>query len=149
VRITGVSTLWGGLSWEYRESDADVVQRLFNFLEDRRVLSEELNAQTFFYVGVSVKEIRDRLTQAIDAASKEDLRSWLKAIQAELRHFNTSLERIDSSGVDEPWKREEQILALGEMRGRVNLRLGFLAETYGIEVEEDLAAELQPPQTEQ
>jgi hypothetical protein len=65
----------GRLSREDRESDGDVVRRLFNFLEDRRVLSEDPNAQTLFYVGPSVKEIRDRLTQAIDSASKEELRT--------------------------------------------------------------------------
>ena len=38
--------------------------------------------------------------------------------------------------------RDQQVLALGEMRGRVNPLLALLAEKYQIEVEEELAAAL-------
>ncbi|MGD0064613.1 MAG: DUF6650 family protein [Streptosporangiaceae bacterium] len=125
VRITGVSTPWLGVSWEYRESDADVVRRVFSFLEDRRVLYEPLNAQIFFYVGQSASEIRQMLTRELGAGSVgEQLSESADALQI----------------------HDQQVLALGEMRGRVNSILALLAEKYRIEVEEELAAALQSPE---
>jgi hypothetical protein len=148
VRITGISTPWLGVSWEYRESDAVVVRRVFSFLEDRRVLYEPLNAQIFFYVGRSVAEIRQMLTQELGASSLgEQLSESFKAIRAALRRFMDDLEKLDQrerSGLMDPLQmHDQQVLALGEMRGRVNPLLALLAEKYQIEVEEELAAALQ------
>jgi hypothetical protein len=148
VRITGISTPWLGVSWEYRESDAVVVRRVFSFLEDRRVLYEPLNAQIFFYVGQSAAEIRQMLTQELGASSLgEQLSESFKTIRAALRRFMDDLEKLDQperSGLMDPLQiHDQQVLALGEMRGRVNPLLALLAEKYRIEVEEELAAALQ------
>lgn len=148
VRITGISTPWLGLSWEYRESDANVVRRVFSFLEDRRVLYEPLDAQIFFYVGQSAAEIRQMLTQELGASSLgKQLSESFKAIRAALRRFMDDLEKLDQrerSGLMDPLQiHDQQVLALGEMRGRVNPLLALLAEKYQIEVEEELATALQ------
>jgi hypothetical protein len=146
VRITGISTPWLGVSWEYRESDADVVRRVFSFLEDRRVLYEPLNAQMFFYAGQSAAEIRQMLTRELGASTVgEQLSESLKAIRAALRRFMDDLDRLEQrerSGLADPQIHDQQVLALGEMRGQVNPMLAFLAEKYRIEVEEELAAAL-------
>lgn len=152
VRVTGVSTPWFGASWEYRESDADVVRRVFSFLEDRRVLYEPLNAQIFFYVGQSAAEIRKLLTRELgaDRPVGEQLSKYLKDIRAALRKFMDDLdnaEQLERSGLaDSSQVRDQQVLALGEMRGRVNPNLALLADKYRVEVEQDLAAVLQPPE---
>jgi len=148
VRLTGISTPWLGASWEYRESDADVVRRVFSFLEDRRVLYEPLNAQIFFYVGQSVAEIRQMLTRELGASSVgEQLSESFKAIRKALRRFMDDLdklERAERSGLTDSLQiHDQQVLALGEMRGRVNPVLALLAEKYRIEVDEELAAALQ------
>lgn len=149
VRVTGISAPWFGVSWEYRESDADVVRRVFSFLEDRRVLYEPLNAQLFFYVGQSASEIRQMLTQELGAGSVgEQLAESFKIIRSALRRFMSDLEKIEqherSGQMDLVQIRDQQVLALGEMRGRVNPVLALLAEKYRIEVEEEMAAALQP-----
>jgi len=57
------------------------------------------------------------------------------------------LEQRQGSGLSDPLEvRDQQVLALGEMRGRVNPILASLAEKYRIEVEEELAAALQAPE---
>jgi hypothetical protein len=48
----------GGVSWEDVESDADIVRRVVNFLEDRRVLYQPLDAEIFAAVGQSIRENR-------------------------------------------------------------------------------------------
>jgi hypothetical protein len=151
VRITSVSTPWFGVGWEYRESDADVVRRVFSFLEDRRVLYESLNAQTFFYVGESAAKIRQMLTQELGTGLVgEQLSESFKAILSALRKFMSDLEKLDQrqrSELSDPLKiRDQQVLVLGEMRGRVNPILASLAEKYRIEVQEELAAALQAPE---
>lgn len=151
VRITGINAPWFGVSWEYRESDADVVRRVFSFLEDRRVLYEPLNAQLFFYVGQSASEIRQMLTQELGAgAVGKQLAESFKIIRSALRVFMSDLEKIEqhegSGQLDPVQVRDQQVLALGEMRGRVNPVLALLAQKYQIEVEEEMAAALQPPE---
>lgn len=146
IRITGVSSPWFGVSWEYRGSDADIVRRVLTFLEDRRVLYEPLNAQLFYYVGQSAAEIRDMLTRESSGSGGEHLIGFLKEIRAAVTEFLRRLEKIELSERSTPGEdlREEKVLALGEMRGRVNPILALLAAKYEIEVEPDLAAVLQP-----
>jgi hypothetical protein len=151
-RITGVATPWGGISWEVVDSDADIVRRVFNFLEDRRVLYEPLSAQLFEYVGQSVHDTREMLTRELDAGPGAELKKYLQNIRSELRRFNTQLDQIEHSGLAAGTPsdviRQWQVLALGEMRGRVNSSLAVLAQNYNVEVDEDLAAALQPADDE-
>jgi Family of unknown function (DUF6650) len=151
-RITGVATPWVGISWEVVDSDADIVGRVFNFLEARRVLFEPLNAQLFAYVGQSVHDIREMLTRELDAAPGAELRNYLQNIRSELRRFNTQLDQIEQSGTaggaPSEVVRQWEVLARGEMRGRVSSSLAVLAQNYNIEVDEDLAAALQPADNE-
>jgi hypothetical protein len=144
-KITGLSTPWVGVSWVEVDSDADIVRRVFNFLEDRRVLYEPLNAQLFMYVGPSVKDIREMLTKELATPPEaEQLASSLKEIRAALRKLSTDLEAIEHSGLVDPGEiRERQVLALGEARGRVNPILATLAAKYKTDVEDELAAVLE------
>jgi DNA-binding transcriptional MerR regulator len=144
-KITGLSTPWVGVSWVEVDSDADIVRRVFTFLEDRRVLYEPLNAQLFMYVGPSVKDIREMLTKELATPPEaEQLASSLKEIRAALRKLNTDLEAIEHSGLVNPGEiRERQVLALGEARGRVNPILATLAAKYETDVEDELAAVLE------
>lgn len=144
-KITGLSTPWVGVSWVEVDSDADIVRRVFNFLEDRRVLYEPLNAQLFMYVGSSVKDIREMLTKELATPPEaEQLASFLKEIRAALRKLNTDLEAIEHSGLVNPGEiRERQVLALGEARGRVNPIFATLAAKYETDVEDELAAVLE------
>jgi hypothetical protein len=147
-RITGVATPWGGISWEVVDSDADIVRRVFNFLEDRRVLYQPFSAQLFDHAGLSVRDTREMLTRELDANPGAELKKYLQNIRSELRRFNTQLDEIENSGraAGEPWEvvRERQVLALGDMRGRVNSSLAVLAKNYCVELDEDLAAALEP-----
>ena len=144
-KITGVSTPWVGISWAEVESDADIVRRVIVFLEDRRVLYEPLNAQLFFYVGQSANEIRNKLTEALDAGPDAEALAWhLREIRAALRKLNTDLDRLEHSEVADPTElRERQVLALGEMRGRANPLVAALALKYNVEVENELADALE------
>jgi len=128
-----------------------VVRRVFSFLGDRRVLYEPLNAQIFSYVGQSAAQIRQMLDQELGTGLVSDqLSKSFKAILSALRKFMNDLEKLEQrqgSGLSDPLEvRDQQVLALGEMRGRVNPILASLAEKYRIEVEEELAAALQAPE---
>jgi hypothetical protein len=144
-KITGLSTPWVGVSWVEVDSDTDIVRRVFNFLEDRRVLYEPLNAQLFMYVGPSVKDIREMLTKELATPPEaEQLAASLKEIRAALRKLNTDLEVIEHSGLVDPGEiRERQVRALGEARVRANPILATLAAKYETDVEDELAAVLE------
>jgi hypothetical protein len=148
IRIVGIAFPWFGVSWGYGDSDKDIVRRVFTFLEDRRVLYTSLDAQTFYYVGASVGQIRDMLTGELSAKSIGiELRERLQSIRRSLRKFMDALDQIqrleNSGSLTEFEVRDRQVLALGEMRGSVSPILADLAIKYEVEVEEDLAAVLQ------
>lgn len=149
VRVTGVSFPWFGVSWEYGDSDKDIVRRVFIFLEDRRVLYTPLDAQTFFWVGESAIQIRDMITRELSGKSiGRELQERLERMRKSVRKFADALDEIkqlqNSGSITEFEIRDRQVLALGEMRGSVNPLLADLAIEYKVEVEEDLAAVLQP-----
>lgn len=90
IRLTGISTPFGGLSWEYQEPYRKLAERLITFLEDRRVITDRqghagvLLSSSLPYTIKSVRQIRDRLREdleKIDRTSKfaESMRAMQKA----------------------------------------------------------------------
>jgi hypothetical protein len=147
VRITSLSLPWGfGVGWEYRDSDADVVRRVLAILEDRRIFFEDLNAQIFLYVPASASEVRSALTEELTKPLDPELETSLKAIRKSLQILMSDLAKLEKnrSQYIEAEYLQEQALALGRMRGFANPIIATLAYKYGIEVEDEFAAVLEP-----
>jgi hypothetical protein len=97
-RLTGISTPFGGASWQPAEMEIGAARRVIAFLEDRRVLYEPEQMEVPDHCVHSVIEIRHRLSDELGkldgnselAASLRAMRvAWRVApVPATLPHHN-------------------------------------------------------------
>jgi len=149
-KLTGVSCPVFGVSWTPADSDRKIIQDLFRFLEDRRVLYNPYHLEVEYQVVQSVLEIRKELTRALTQFdAKSDTADALRAMRAACRKFLDSqhpAQRMVYSRFGEPF-----FLHLGELRSAFGLQLARLAVMYGIEdseIEPDLLS-IFPPEDEE
>lgn len=145
-RLTGLSTPFGGVSWEVHEDDATVARRIIRFLEDRRVLYKAFDLEQRTHCIQSVLEIRRFLTTELGTLGNGDLASKLAAIRTACRKFLDTLE--SSSGQLAPFHHgmfhrgsPEWVFAtaLGEFRGAVGVLVAELAAKYHLDIDGELA----------
>ncbi len=156
-RVTGVSTPFGGVSFEPGVVDAEVARSLIAFLEDRRVLYEPTEVEMADHCIQSVLEIRRRLTQVLERGGIEKtLADHVRGMRAAARRF---AQRIGTDPDNEhppddllivrggrvdglaDWRLNQ---ALGELRGVFGVHLSGLANAYGIEIGPPLNTILPP-----
>ena len=70
-KLTGISCLAFGISWNPDESDRAIAKRIIVFLEAKRVLYSPYELETVFPIVHSVIEIRDMLTHEIPKMKKD------------------------------------------------------------------------------
>ena len=63
IKVTGVSTPFGGISWEYTEAEKKGVQELFFFLETKRILVNPVEMEIKQWCIQSAIEIKQKLTE--------------------------------------------------------------------------------------
>ncbi|MDA8399653.1 MAG: hypothetical protein M0008_06340 [Actinomycetota bacterium] len=139
-RPTGVS-LWG-VQWERKDDDREIVRRLFNLLEDRRMLWKDFSSEIEEHCFSSAAIARNQIGQLLDSPEiSQQLAGRLKALQRAFRDF------MNDAGDDLPsWRRypgagtDPLSMALGTLRGLVGVQLGELAARYDVDVAGDLAS---------
>src|ERR1700739_2120823 len=144
-RLTGISTPFGGASWQPAEMEIATARRVVAFLEDRRVLYEPGEMEVPSHCVHSVIEIRHCLSDELgklDGGS--ELAASLRAMRAACRKF---LERGAPDGRDgihyansggyHSWTFGS---ALGELRGAVGVHVARIAAAFKLDVEDRLAS---------
>jgi hypothetical protein len=141
-RPTGLS-LWGvGAQWEHKDDDREIVRRLFNLLEDRRMLWKDFSLEIEEHCFRSADIARQQIGQLLDNPEiSPELSGKMKAIQRAFRDF------MNDAGDDQHWEHrhagmgtDRLPVALGTLRGLVGVQLGDLAALYEIDVAGDLAS---------
>jgi len=95
-RLTGISTPFGGASWQPAEMEVGAARRVIAFLEDRRVLYEPEQMEVPDHCVHSVIEIRHRLSEELGKLEGgSELAASLRAMRAACRKF---LERVGTDG---------------------------------------------------
>lgn len=138
-RPTGLS-LWGA-QWEHKDDDREIVRRLFNLLEDRRMLWKDFSLEIEEHCFRSADIARQQIGQLLDNPEiSAGLTAKMKAIQRAFRDF------MDDAGDDQQWGHryagtgtDRLSVALGTLRGLVGVQLGELAALYEVDVAGDLA----------
>ena len=142
-RLTGVSTPFGGLQWERRDTDAQIAQRVVDLLGDRRLLWADFTQEITEHCTTSAIEVRNRLgTHLENPDIGQGLASDIRVLQGLFRDFVTEVgpagdgfgRRVPSHGTD-PLSQ-----ALGKLRALVGVRLGELAARYELEISAELAS---------
>jgi hypothetical protein len=144
-RLTGISTPFGGASWQPAELEIEGARRVLVFLEDRRVLYDPCEMEVPDHCVRSVIEIRHCLTEELGKLEgSTELAARLRAMRAACRKF---LERVGTDGREgiryavgsnvHSWTFGS---ALGELRGTFGVHVAKIAAEFRLDVEDKLAA---------
>ncbi|MFK3984321.1 DUF6650 family protein [Micromonospora sp. NPDC050397] len=132
-RLTGFSTPIAGLQWEHKDGDREIVRRVLNALEDRRVLFAQYGAEVSEHCVLSVIQIRQILT---DEMNTRGISSGLEQALKDLRAvFTAFLDAMYSEDAErEGLNQFGFTAALAALRSLVGERLAVLCADYDIEV---------------
>lgn len=144
-RITGLSCPVFGVSWNPPEPEIAVARRIVTYLEDRRVLYAPSEMEVPHHCVESVLDIRRYLTDELSGISSGgEIADTIRALRAACRKFlNTVGERRETVTYGAQmghWASWVFNGALGEMRGVFGVHIAKLAASYGLDVEDELAA---------
>lgn len=152
VRGLSVGTRGIGISWDPPRAEANIVQDLFAFLEDRRVLFDHVDLEVPEYCARSVLEIRQHLTMLLrQMPNTLGLSQHLRVLRAACRRFLTAIQEkgtghlIVGNMFDASTNQWRFLIALGELRATFGTHLAILAVRYHMGIEGDLATILPPP----
>lgn len=139
-RFSGFSTPFGGVTWEPKESEREIIRKLFIALEDRRVLFNPYLLEFPPHVVASVIEIRKTLTDTLSQISESSKAApSIRLMGAACRRFLDRTQiQAQGFGLD--------VMALGELRATFGIHLAILAGGYEVDVEGELVSIL--PETE-
>lgn len=151
-QLTGVSTPFGGVSWEtVPDLEKEVLSRLMPFLEDRRVLYNPTEVEIPEHCLDSVMQIRRFLVaEAGRLPAGSELAGTLRHMAGACRGFLDRLPGpLDRHRLGHPatWGFDGWVFnqALGEWRGQIGVYLQVLHEQYNVALPSSLAGILPPP----
>ena len=144
-RLTGISTPFGGASWQPAEMEIATARRVVAFLEDRRVLYEPGEMEVPSHCVHSVIGIRHHLSDVLGKLdSGSELAASLRAMRAACRKF---LERVGTDGREgihhgSGWGFHSWTFgsAPGELRGTFGIHVAKTAAAFKLDMEDRLAS---------
>ena len=132
-RLTGFSTPVVGVQWEHRDGDREVVRRVLNALEDRRILFAEYGAESPDHCIASAIQVRGILTDAVNTRGISDsVELALKDIRAVFTAFVDAVQSGEARR--HGMNHFEFTAALATLRSLVGERLAPLCAEYEIEI---------------
>jgi len=143
-RLTGISTPFGGLSWQPSSSETNAASRVIAFLEDRRVLYSPDALEVPSHCVHSVIEIRHFLTSELGSLdTSSELAANFRAMRTACRKFledvNGGHDVISHANQYGHWASWKFYSALGEMRGVFGVHLAKIAAAFKLNIEDELA----------
>jgi hypothetical protein len=146
----GASMFGFGLTASYAPPRAEVtiVQDLFTFLEDRRVLFNDYELEVPRYCVESVQQIRQHLTTLLrELPNSQGLPQHLRVMRASCREFMDAIppDKMPHNMFHGGTQEWHFCTALGRLRGTMGMHIGLLAAKYQLGIEGDLATIFPPP----
>ncbi|OPX92444.1 MAG: hypothetical protein A4E58_03321 [Syntrophorhabdus sp. PtaB.Bin006] len=135
IKLTGISTPFGGISWKFEKSEKEVAKQLITFLEDRRVLRQRLGhagtitgSPPHLRAVKSVMEIRDRLRDDLEKVDTDSiLGQSMRAMRHACRRF---LSRAEIEAPGETYTQD-----LDELRRVFSENMLHIGETFGFAID--------------
>lgn len=130
-RLTGLSTPIAGVQWEHNDGDHEVVRRVLNALEDRRVLFAQYAWEVADHCITSAIQIRQILTDEMNTRGiSKGLELALKDLRTVFTSFVDAMNNDAANGLNSFGLAG----ALATLRSLVGERLAALCSDYDIEV---------------
>jgi glycine cleavage system H protein len=127
-RLTGISTPVGGVSWEFSNSEREVVRQLMIFIEDRAVLAPAPPLRDPYRLLRSVDKIAAAATEAIQQLPENSqIAETLRQLRGSCR-----LGHIDVDG------QASFLFLIGAIREQVLTQLVVIADAMNLELPADL-----------
>lgn len=138
IRITGIDVPFGGISWEYTETEKQAIQKLFFFLESKRLLTNPIEMEIKQWCIESALEIKRRL---VDTLSECDFsKDTIGCIRSMIGACNDFLDRLDTvkeTGIifkneKGDWANSAFSSAMKQFRNVFRENINLLSSVYGI-----------------
>jgi hypothetical protein len=130
-RLTGFSTPIAGVQWEHNDGDREVVRRVLNVLEDRRVLFAQYGAEAGEHCVLSAIQVRQILTNEMNTRG---ISNGLELALRDLRAvFAAFVDAMNSKDAEHRLNQLGFVAALAALRSLVGERLATLCADYNIE----------------
>lgn len=146
-RLTGLSGFGFGVDWEKTKTDREVVRRVVNFLEDRRLLFGRRHMEDELHCVASAIEIRHFITSTLpETREGSGANASLRRIRAASRRFVEAAGPDGSFGSERSWGNDAFFLALGDLRTAVGYELGIMLDQFPtVPIEDELLSILPQP----
>jgi hypothetical protein len=145
-RISGISTPVGGLQWDNRPDERDIIYEMLQSLGDRRLIRHYHGGFEYKAVVRSCEIIRQDITNALKKMRPESkVRSSLEEMRLVFHLFQTLVEerypneRFSYEGEGEASPCEDVLEALYALRRFVGARLSQLSSAYGIPLSQEMS----------
>lgn len=133
-RPTSIDVLGIGLTWDWVESDAEIVRRLLVFLEDRRALAYDHHREDMGYVVESVLLIREKLVTALQELAPDSGAAHSVRVMRD-----ACLVFLDRTRGEPQWGFDAAFVsALSELRTIFSLYCRALADRYEVTIHNPL-----------
>ncbi|MDG6099258.1 hypothetical protein EXU34_17535 [Alteromonas sp. ZYF713] len=147
-RVTGLGAFGLSVSWEYQESEAEVIRSLFLDFENHRVLFDRGCGSDRTAMIESVEKIREDITNALKKLpNNSEAITNLKALRAECQATQGRIELHNVSQNKSYYQGPEEdfFFELGQFRGVFGVHLALLAQAFRVDIGEQFEHILPAP----
>lgn len=100
IKITGIDTPFGGVSWEYTETSKDGIQELFYYLETKRILINPIEMERKEWCVRSAIEMKREIATILSKYKfNSDTVCLLRTMINACNQFLDSLSSVKNSGI--------------------------------------------------
>lgn len=137
LRITGIDTPIGGVSWEYTDSEKKGIQQLFDYLETKRLLINPIEMEIKNWCILSAIEIKN---EVYEINSKFNFQKQTKSITKKMidtcNIFLDDLQNVKSNEIiyksNGDWEDIVFSVAIKKFRKQFKESIDCLSNKYGI-----------------
>ena len=147
IRITGVSTPIGGISWEFTETKKKGIKDLFLFLESKRILVNPKEMEVKEWSEQSVIEIKNKLVSiATEYEYSQNTMECFKMMIDTCNIFLDNMHQVNISGIIYKNQKGDCIhrgyaSAMKEFRKSIKYNIQRLSEEYQLTFSKEIPEE--------
>ena len=138
IRITGIDVPFGGISWEYTETEKQAIQKLFFFLESKRLLTNPIEMEIKEWCIESALEIKRTLVDILSECDfSKDTIGCIRSMIGACNDFLYRLDTVKETGIiykneKGDWANSAFSSAMKQFRNVFRENINLLSSVYGI-----------------